>query len=94
MCGVHLGTGIYLTFLQFRSVTSKNADVNGGVTSVRQKGEHVYTLVAFIHLLWFHKIILFPLNSSYLNSDLWGRAPSGAPCLVEGPVPPDWLRAD
>lgn len=30
---IHLGTAIYLTFLEFRSVTSRYAAVSGGVTS-------------------------------------------------------------
>lgn len=44
MCCVHLGTGIYLTFLEFISVTSRYAAVNGGVTSEGQTREEVYTL--------------------------------------------------
>lgn len=66
MCGVHLGTGMYLTFLEFRSVTSKNADVNGGVTSGRQKGEHVYILDALINLLWSHKNPLIQILWTHL----------------------------
>lgn len=30
---IHLGTAIYLTFLEFRSVTSRYAAVSGGVAS-------------------------------------------------------------
>lgn len=47
VCCVYLGTGIYLTFLEFRSVTSRYAAVIGGVTSETQTGKQVW-----IHSLW------------------------------------------
>lgn len=65
MCGVHLGTGMYLTFLEFISVTSKNADVSGGVASGRQIEEHI--LHTLTHLLWSNKNDFF---SELISSEL------------------------
>lgn len=83
----YLGTGMYFTFLELRSVTSRYAAVIGGVTSERATAERGVNTscpspapICRAHLL-------------DLNSDLWGRSPSGAPCRVEAPGPPDWPTA-
>ena len=57
--GVYLGTGIYLSFLEFRSATSRYADVIGGVTSEWQRSKHLQTnynsslnLFMTIYMIW------------------------------------------